>query len=367
VGRVQSPTLGLIVQRELEAPGPCGRALLGGECQVRPIRTAASSRSTRRTSFWDEKEAKTAVANSKTPGTVKEISGEGRIHSPSRPTPAQHDRLHHRTHPAASAITSVASDEDRRGPLTWTATSPIRRTDNNVYPISLNTKELVSGPGQDRRFQGGPEFLLDGARPGGDPGQEGERPTTRRSIRPRPSTPNRPRGAPAKRIAASTSSSGAPPFPGHLLPADDLGVHPGEHRNREGHGVCRGLGETYFRFRGSVVIDPGYAAIYNPTARSADNRDSEVGGGPGARPRGDVELEGKETRPPRPGSARGKLIELMEERGPGHQGDPAPTSSRSSMTAATSSPNPPEALRDLGSRCPRPFENYVPADGDGPT
>ena len=50
VGRVQSPTLGLIVERELERRAHVAEAVLGGVRQVRPPRRLASRPTTRPTS-----------------------------------------------------------------------------------------------------------------------------------------------------------------------------------------------------------------------------------------------------------------------------------------------------------------------------
>src|ERR687888_1579874 len=72
-------------------------------------------------------------------------------------------------------------------------------------------------------------------------------------------------------------------------------------------------GETYF-VRGSVVVDPGFAAIYT-YARSADTEIPKLEEGQELELEG-VELEGKETPPP-PRISQGKLIEMMEERGLG--------------------------------------------------
>jgi DNA topoisomerase I len=72
--------------------------------------------------------------------------------------------------------------------------------------------------------------------------------------------------------------------------------------------------EPYF-VRGSVVIDPGYAAIYT-YARSADEEIPKLTEGQELALDGDPWLVDKETQPPSRIS-QGKLIELMEERGLG--------------------------------------------------
>ena len=72
--------------------------------------------------------------------------------------------------------------------------------------------------------------------------------------------------------------------------------------------------ETYF-VRGSVVVDPGYAAIYT-YARSSDEEIPELEEGQSLDLEGDPWIVDKETQPPSRIS-QGKLIELMEERGLG--------------------------------------------------
>src|SRR5262249_26268370 len=72
-------------------------------------------------------------------------------------------------------------------------------------------------------------------------------------------------------------------------------------------------GETYFVL-GSVVLDPGFAAIYT-YARSADTEIPKLEEGQELDLER-VDIEGKETPPP-PRISQGKLIEMMEERGLG--------------------------------------------------
>ena len=117
--------------------------------------------------------------------------------------------------------------------------------------------------------------------------------------------------------------------------------------------------EMYF-VRGSVVVDPGFAAIYT-YARSADEEIPKLEEGQRLDLDGDPWLVDKETQPPSRIS-QGKLIELMEERAWAPR-RPAPTSSRSSTTAATSSRNPPEPS-ETGIAMYMAFNEVRPADGD---
>jgi DNA topoisomerase-1 len=72
--------------------------------------------------------------------------------------------------------------------------------------------------------------------------------------------------------------------------------------------------ETYF-VRGSVVVDPGFAAIYT-YARSSDDEIPKLEQGQELALDGEPWIVDKETQPPSRIS-QGKLIELMEERGLG--------------------------------------------------
>ncbi len=72
--------------------------------------------------------------------------------------------------------------------------------------------------------------------------------------------------------------------------------------------------ETYF-VRGSVVVDPGYAAIYT-YARSSDEEIPKLEEGQELALDGDPWILDKETQPPARLS-QGKLVEMMEERGLG--------------------------------------------------
>ena len=72
--------------------------------------------------------------------------------------------------------------------------------------------------------------------------------------------------------------------------------------------------ESYF-VRGSVVVDPGFAAIYT-YARSSDDEIPALEEGQSLDLDGDPWIVDKETQPPSRIS-QGKLIELMEERGLG--------------------------------------------------
>ena len=113
-------------------------------------------------------------------------------------------------------------------------------------------------------------------------------------------------------------------------------------------------GETYF-VRGSVVVDPGFAAIYT-YARSADTEIPKLEEGQELTIES-VDLEGKETPPP-PRISQGKLIEMMEEAGLGTKATRADIIQKLYDRGYVFN-NPPEPS-ETGIAMSKAFENYVP-------
>jgi DNA topoisomerase-1 len=107
--------------------------------------------------------------------------------------------------------------------------------------------------------------------------------------------------------------------------------------------------------RGSVVLDPGFAAIYT-YARSADTEIPKLEQGQELELEG-VDMEGKETPPP-PRISQGKLIELMEERGLGTKATRADIIQKLYDRGYVFA-NPPEPS-ETGIAMYKAFENYVP-------
>ena len=190
VGRVQSPTLGLIVERELErrahVPEPFWEV---SATFAHPDGSFVAEHTTDK--FWKEEEAKAAVANTNDPGTVKEITA--RKNTPQAADPAQHHRLHHRRlQPARDH--PLARDADRRGPLhgrlhllpahrqhRLPALARHARADRASWSRSTSSRPRASCSSRT-------------ARP--PPGARRRPPTTRRSTRPPRSTRSASRRAP---------------------------------------------------------------------------------------------------------------------------------------------------------------------------
>ena len=223
------------------------------------------------------------------------------------------------------------------------------RTDNTVYPKSLATKELVKQLVAIDDFKAA-EFLLDGRSL--EP-TRGKKETTdhppiypTQAVNPkrleaRSEAHRRVYELVARRFLATFS----PPM-----------VSESTRANIE---TARGRadadsGETYF-VRGSVVIDPGFAAIYT-YARSADTEIPKLEEGQQLDLEG-VELEGKETPPP-PRISQGKLIEMMEERGLGTKATRADIIQKLYDRGYVFG-NPPEPS-ETGIAMSKAFEHYVP-------
>jgi DNA topoisomerase-1 len=346
VGRVQSPTLGLIVQRELERrahePVPFWEVTASFG---HPDGNFVAEHTTDK--FWDEAEAKAAVENSKTPGTVKEISARKNNRKPPTPlnTTAFTTDASSRLGITPSRAMRIAEDLYMDGYISYP------RTDNTVYPKSIDTKELIQQLVGVEDFKAA-EFLLDGR---SLEATRGKKETTdhppiypTQAVNPmrleaRSEAHRRVYELVARRFLATFS----PPMVSESTRANI------ETNTNTNLGTERPP-ETYF-VRGSVVLDPGYAAIYT-YARSADTEIPKLEEGQELSLEG-VELEGKETPPP-PRISQGKLIEMMEEAGLGTKATRADIIQKLYDRGYVFN-NPPEPS-ETGIAMSKAFENYVP-------
>jgi DNA topoisomerase I len=292
VGRVQSPTLGLIVARELERrahkPEPYWEVLARFQHP-----DGAFEAHHKVDKFWKREEADAAIAGTKSPGRVSEIGSRKVNRKPPTPfnTTAFAAEASSRLGITPSRAMRIAEDLYMDGFISYP------RTDNTVYPRSLATRELVASLVRIPEFEAAAPLL------------DGELKPTR----------------------GKKESTDHPPI--HPTQAVHPGGLDGQHRRVYELVVRRFLAtfgkpmvtestraeieagsETYF-VRGSVVVDPGYAAIYT-YARSADEEIPKLDEGQ------ELELDGepwtldKETQPPSR-IGQGKLVEMMEERGLG--------------------------------------------------
>jgi DNA topoisomerase-1 len=344
VGRVQSPTLGLIVQRELERrahePEPFWEVTAKF---AHPDGEFVAEHTTDK--FWDEAEAKAAVENSKSPGTVKEISAKKNTRKPPTPlnTTAFTTDVSSRLGITPSRAMRIAEDLYMDGYISYP------RTDNTVYPKSLETKELVKQLVAVDDFKAA-DFLMDGR---SLEATRGKKETTdhppiypTQAVNPkrleaRSEAHRRVYELVARRFLATFS----PPMVSESTRANIV--------TAKGRADAE-AGETYF-VRGSVVLDPGFAAIYT-YARSADTEIPKLEEGQELDLEG-VELEGKETPPP-PRISQGKLIEMMEERGLGTKATRADIIQKLYDRGYVFG-NPPEPS-ETGIAMSKAFEHYVP-------
>ncbi len=292
VGRVQSPTLALIVERELERRAHVAKPYWELFAKFsHPDGSFEAHHATDK--FWEKAEAEAALAGTKSPGVVKEVSSRRNSRKPPTPlnTTAFTTDASSRLGITPAAAMRVAEDLYMDGFISYP------RTDNTVYPRSLNTRELVQSLVRIPEFQAAAPLL------------EGELQATRGKKETTDHPPIYPTQAiypgalegPKRRVyelvARRFLATFSPPMITESTRAD----------------ITAGS-EDYF-VRGSVVVDPGYAAIYT-YARSADEEIPKLEQGQELPLDGDPWLVDKETQPPSRIS-QGKLIELMEERGLG--------------------------------------------------
>jgi DNA topoisomerase I len=251
VGRVQSPTLGLIVEREMERRAHVAKPFweLFAKFQ-HPDGSFETHHATDK--FWEKAEADAALAGTASPGTVTAVTARKNTRKPPTPlnTTAFTTDASSRLGITPASAMRIAEDLYMDGFISYP------RTDNTVYPASLPLRELVSSLVRVPEFSAA-AGLLDG------------------ELKP----------------------TFSPPMVTESTRAD---IEAGS--------------ESYF-VRGSVVVDPGYAAIYT-YARSADEEIPKLEEGQTLELDGEPWLLDKETQPPSRIS-QGKLIEMMEERGLG--------------------------------------------------
>src|SRR2546430_519712 len=156
VGRVQSPTLALIVERELERRAHKAKPFW--EVLARFEHPDGSFEAHHETDkFWQREEADAAVPGTKSPGVVKEDASRRNPRQPPTPynTTAFTTDASSRLGITPSRAMRIAEDLYMDGFISYP------RTDNTVYPSSLPTRELVASLVRVPEFEAG-AFLLDG-------------------------------------------------------------------------------------------------------------------------------------------------------------------------------------------------------------
>jgi len=292
VGRVQSPTLGLIVERELERRAHVAKPFW--EVFAKFNHADGSFEAHHKTDkFWEKPEAEAALAATESPGTVTELSKRKNTRKPPTPynTTAFATDASSRLGITPSRAMRIAEDLYMDGFISYP------RTDNTVYPVSLPLKELVTALVRIPEFKAA-EGLL-----------EGELSPTRGKKE----TTDHPPIYPTQAVYPN-ALEGAHRRVYELIARRFLATFSKPMITESARADIEAGAETYF-VRGSIVVDPGYAAIYT-YARSADNELPALEEGQKLELDGAPWVVDKETQPPSRIS-QGKLLEMMEQLGLG--------------------------------------------------
>ena len=293
VGRVQSPTLALIVERELERRAHVPKPFWELFARFAHPDGAFDAHHTT-DKFWDRAEADAALAGTESPGVVKSVTARKNTRKPPAPynTTAFTTDASSRLGITPASAMRIAEDLYMDGFISYP------RTDNTVYPASLPVRELISSLTKIDDFSAA-AGLLKGS--GLNPTRGKKETTDHPPIYPTqavyPGALEGPKRRVYELIVRRFLATFSPPMITESTRAD---IEAGS--------------ETYF-VRGSVVVDPGFAAIYT-YARSADEEIPKLEEGKKLDLEGDPWIVDKETQPP-PRISQGKLVEMMEERGLG--------------------------------------------------
>jgi DNA topoisomerase-1 len=292
VGRVQSPTLGLIVEREMErrahVPKPFWELLAKFQ---HPEGSFEAHHATDK--FWDKGEADKALAGTSSPGKVASVTARKNTRRPPTPynTTAFTTDASSRLGITPASAMRIAEDLYMDGFISYP------RTDNTVYPASLPVRELVSSLVRVKEFSAAAGLLDGELKPTRGKKETTDHPPIYPTQAIHPGALEGSKKRVYELVVRRFLATFSPPMVTESTRAD---IEAGS--------------ETYF-VRGSVVVDPGYAAIYT-YARSADEEIPKLEQGQALELDGDPWLLDKETQPPARIS-QGKLIEMMEERGLG--------------------------------------------------
>src|SRR3954451_5882497 len=334
VGRVQSPTLGLIVERERERRAHVAKPFweLFAKFQ-HPDGSFEAHHETDK--FWEKAEADAALAGTAAPGTVKSVTARKNTRRPPTPynTTAFTTDASSRLGITPANAMRVAEDLYMDGFISYP------RTDNTVYPASLPLRELVSSLVRIKEFSAA-SGLLDGElKPTRGKKETTDHPPIYPTQAIHPGALEGPKRRVYELVVRRFLATFSPPMITESTRAD---IEAGD--------------QTYF-VRGSVVVDPGYAAIYT-YARSADEEIPRLEEGQQLALDGEPWAVDKETQPPGRIS-QAKLIEMMEERGLGTKATRANIIQKL-FDRRYVSPNPPIPT-ETGIALYEAFKNYVPA------
>ena len=139
VGRVQSPTLGLLVEREMERRAHVAKPFW--EVFAKFAGPEGSFEAHHETAkFWERSEADAAITGTSSPGRVASVTSRRNTRKPPTPynTTAFTTDASSRLGITPAAAMRIAEDLYMDGFISYP------RTDNTVYPSSLPVRELVS-------------------------------------------------------------------------------------------------------------------------------------------------------------------------------------------------------------------------------
>jgi DNA topoisomerase I len=314
VGRVQSPTLAIVVDRELERRAHVAKPYWEVFAAFdHPDGAFVAHHKEDR--FWEEAQAKAALEGTKSPGRVAKVESRRNTRKP--PTPFNTTAFTS----AASSIgitparaMRIAEDLYMDGFISYP------RTDNTVYPESLPVRELLQS------IAAVPAFSAAGpvaSKPQLEP-TRGKKHTT-----------DHPPIYPTQALEPSVLADSAHQKIYELVVRRFVATFADPSVSESTRADIQAGSEAYF-VRGSVLVDPGFLAIYH-YSRSKDEEIPRLEEGqelalaerpvaalpPGAvaddgkpAPKTNPWVDAKETQPPGRIS-QGKLIEMMEELGLG--------------------------------------------------
>jgi DNA topoisomerase-1 len=335
VGRVQSPTLGLIVEREMERRAHVAKPFWELFAKFEhPDGTFETHHATDK--FWEKAEADTALAGTSGPGTVKSVTARKNTRKPPTPynTTAFSTDASSRLGITPASAMRIAEDLYMDGFISYP------RTDNTVYPASLPVRELVSSLVRIKEFSAASGLLdLPELKPTRGKKETTDHPPIYPTQAIHPGALDGSKKRVYELVVRRFLATFSPPMITESTRAD---IEAGS--------------ETYF-VRGSVVVDPGYAGIYT-YARSADEEIPALQEGQTLELDGDPWIVDKETQPPGRIS-QAKLIELMEERGLGTKATRADIIQKLFDRGYVYG-NPP-VPSETGIALYEAFKNYVPA------
>ncbi len=293
VGRVQSPTLGLIVERELERRAHIAKPYweLFAKFEHPSGKSFEAHHATDK--FWDKAEADAALKGTASPGTVKSVTSRKSSSKP--PTPYNTNSFQvdasSRLGITPKRAMDLAQDLYDDGFISYP------RTDNTIYPDSLPLEKTIRSLVKIKDFAAAAPILEKPLKPTQGKKFDAAHPPIYPTHALYPSALDGPKARVYELIVRRFLATFGEPMVTESTRAD---IEAGS--------------ETYF-VRGKVVVDPGYAGIYT-YARSADEEIPALEEGQQLAIEGVPWLVDKETQPPARLS-EAKLVQLMDEQGLG--------------------------------------------------